>query len=70
MLICTVFILKFFLFYVTYEARRTIVKEELQVNDMVHHEGLACICTYQPYQFRRWFPRLGHASYFHQLAYL
>ena len=35
MLICTVFILKFFLFYVTYEARSTIVKEVFQDDDVV-----------------------------------
>ena len=35
MLICTVFILKLFLFCVTYEARSTIVKGELPDDDVV-----------------------------------
>lgn len=51
---CSVFILKFFLFCVIYETRRTIVKEELQVNEEVHHvlwsiETLFCFCKHQPY---------------------
>lgn len=65
MSVCPVFILKFFLFYVICETRRTTVKEELQVTYVVRCEGLACLYTHQPYQFRRWFSCLGHSNYFH-----